>query len=242
MKNKVLLSAIGTSILFSSCLMHGRHSKIKYTDLPAEGKVVPVQSFNAIKANGIFNIYLKKGNTESVVIKNEYPDDLMVTNDASTLVLMDTTSNRNISGDIRTNIYITYKQLNTLELELVGKSTTEDTINAESFNFISNGVGESNLLLNADSVMAAQDGVGALNIAGKARYASIDDNGVGALNAKGFKVSILHVSVNGVGAAKVYADSEIYLQVNGVGGLKYYGPAKVMDQASGGVGKVEHGE
>jgi len=241
MKTKLILAALASPILFSACNI-GIGSNIKYTTLPAGGKNMPIQPFSAIKANGVFNIILQQGTTESVVIKGDYPSDLKVINEGNTLIIMDTLSTHSNIGIRKTDIYVTFKQLEAMETESVGQTKAMDTIKTARFTYESDGVGESILLLNADSVTASENGVGSLTIAGKAHYATIEDNGVGALKAQDFKVNILHASVSGVGAAKVYADSEIYLDVNGVGGLKYYGPAKVMEKTSGGVGKVEHGD
>jgi Putative auto-transporter adhesin, head GIN domain len=241
MKNKLLLTVLAAPILFSACNM-GIGSNVKYTTLPAEGRNMPVQSFSAIKANGVFNIILQQGTTESVVVKGEYPSDLKITNDGNTLVIIDTLSNHSNIGTRKTDIYVTFIHLDAMETESVGQTKALDTIKSARFSYESDGVGESILLLNADSVTASENGVGSLNIAGKAHYATIEDNGVGALKARDFKVGILHATVSGVGAAKVYADSEIYLDVNGVGGLTYFGPAKVMEKSSSGVGKVEHGD
>lgn len=241
MKISILLATLSAPVLFSACNI-SVGSNVKYTHLPAEGKNIPVQPFNAIKANGVFDIILQQGTTEGVVVKGDYPSDLKLTNEGNILIIMDTVEHHNDIRIRKTYIYVTFKQLNAMETESVGQTKTMDTIKTDKFSYESDGVGSSSLWLNADSVTASENGVGALTIAGKARYADIEDNGVGALKAQDFKVGILHASVSGVGAAKVYADSEIYLDVNGVGGLKYYGPAKVMEESSGGVGKVEHGE
>ncbi|HTB32989.1 MAG TPA: head GIN domain-containing protein [Bacteroidia bacterium] len=241
MKTNFRLTFIIGLILLSACVINVGGSNIKYTHLPPEGKNMPVQPFTSIKANGVFNIILQQGNTEGVIVKNDFPSDLKVTNDGNTLIIIDTISNHDGIHDTKTNIYITYKQLSAIETESVGEIKTLDTIKAGKFTFESDGVGENILYLNADSVTASENGVGSLTIAGKAHYANIDDNGVGKLKARDFKVDILHASVNGVGAATVNADSEIYLDANGIGGITYYGNAKVMENTSGGIGKISHG-
>jgi len=241
MKTKYLLATLVIAIVVSSCVI-GVGSNVKYTTLPVEGKDMPVTSFSAIKANGVFDLILQQGTSESVVVKGQYPSDLKVTNEGNTLIIIDTVTNHSNIGHRRTEIYVTFKHVDAIETESVGKIESADTITTSRFTYESDGVGSSDLLIHADSVTASENGVGALTIAGKAHFATIEDNGVGALKAQDFKVHILHATVSGVGAAKVYADSEIYLSVNGVGGLTYYGPAKVMENISGGVGKVQHGE
>ncbi len=70
MKNTFLFVAFTGAFLLFSCTIN-LGSNIKYTTLPAEGKNIPVQSFTSIKANGVFNIILKYGPTESVVVKGD---------------------------------------------------------------------------------------------------------------------------------------------------------------------------
>ncbi len=242
MKPPILLAAFVSLIVLSSCVFVAGGSDIKFSSLPPEGKTIPIQPFTAIKADGVFNLILQQGNTESVVVKGDYPSDLKITNDGNTLIVMDTLSNHTTWGIKKTDIYVTYKQLDAIETESVGKIKTLDTIRTHRFTFESDGVGENVLLINADSVTTSINGVGADVLAGKANYASLDDNGVGALKARDFKVKILHASVNGVGSATVYADSLIYLNVSGVGGVTYYGSARVMENETDGVGKVRRGE
>jgi len=194
MKTNLILVALAVPILFSACNI-SIGSNVKYTALPAEGRNMPVQSFRAIKANGVFNIILQQGSTESVVVKGDYPSDLKITNDGNTLIIMDTLSTHSNIGIRKTDIYVTFSHLEAMETESVGQTKTLDTIKTARFTYESDGVGESILLLNADSVTASENGVGALNIAGKAHYATIEDNGVGALKAKDFKVGVLHASV-----------------------------------------------
>lgn len=241
MKTKLLLLAFVSPVLFTACVI-STGSNVKYTTLPEEGKNLPVTSFNAIKANGVFDIILQQGTSESVLVKGQLPNDLKVTNEGNTLIIMDTVENHSNIGHGRTEIYVTFKHIDAIETESVGKIESADTINSSRFTYESDGVGASDLLIHSDSVTASENGVGSLTIAGNAHFATIEDNGVGTLKAQDFKVHVLHATVSGVGAAKVYADSEIYLSVNGVGGLTYYGPAKVMENVSGGVGKVSHGE
>jgi Putative auto-transporter adhesin, head GIN domain len=242
MKNYFTPIVANSILTFSACVINVGGSDVKYTVLPPSGKNIPVQPFTSIKANGVFNIFLQKGTTESVIVKNDYPSDLKVMNDGNTLVIMDTISNHSGLNGKKTNIYVTYKDVNAIETESVGDIKCMDTLKAVKLVFQSDGVGENYLLVCADTVTAFENGVGALSIAGQAKYANIEDNGVGKLKAKDFIVGILHASVSGVGAATVHADSLIYIVANGVGGITYYGTAKVAEKTSGGVGRIQHGE
>src|SRR6185312_13301514 len=180
---------LAIAIVVSSCVI-SVGSNVKYTTLPPEGKNMPVTSFSAIKANGVFDIILQQGTSESVVVKGQYPSDLKVTNEGNTLVIMDTVASHTSIGHRKTEIYVTFKHIDAMETESVGKIESTDTITTSRFTYESDGVGASDLLIHADSVTASENGVGALTIAGKAHFATIEDNGVGALKAQNFKVNI----------------------------------------------------
>jgi putative autotransporter adhesin-like protein len=211
-----------------------------YTKIPTEGKTIDIKPFKAIDADGVFNIILSQGDKESVVIKGELPKDLKISNSGDTLVIDDTAKMHNSVFHIKTDIYITVTDLTKMSISSVGSTKSSDTLKFKKFIYESEGVGSTNLLLSVDTLHASEDGVGAMTFAGKAAYASLEDNGVGSLDADAFKAEVLHVNVNGVGAASVYASKEIYIQSSGVGGVKYHGPAKVMQSDNDGVGGIKH--
>ena len=236
MKKLFYLSAF----VIGGCVISDGSSTKDYTKLPAEGKTIDVKPFKAIDADGVFNIILSQGDKESVVIKGELPKDLKISNSGDTLIIDDTAKMHNAVFHIKTDIYITVTNLTKMSISSVGSTKSSDTLKFKNFVYENEGVGSTNLLLRVDTLHASEDGVGAMTFAGKAGYASLEDNGVGSLDADAFKVEVLHVDVNGVGSASVYASKEIYIQSSGVGGVKYHGPAKVMQSESDGVGGVKH--
>lgn len=239
--NKIIY--VTALVLMSSCVISNDSSnKDNYTKLPDEGKTIDVKPFNAIHAEGVFNIILSQGSKESVVVKGDYPKDLKITNEGNTLVIEDTLNTHHTHLDIKTDIYITLTDINKLDMESVGETKCSDTLKLKNLAFHVKDVGATTLWLNADTVKGKEEGVGALELAGKATYADISDNGIGKLGATDFKVEVLHVNVNGVGAADVYASKEIYMHSSGVGGVTYHGPAKVMKADNDGVGGVNHAD
>lgn len=230
------------ALLSSSCVITNG-PKEKYTQSPDDGKTYDVKSFSAIKATGVFNLIFSQGDKESVVVKGYLPKGLAIKNDGDTLVITDTLDwHHHDNVNIKTDIYVTLKNVNKITVESVGITSCADTLKLKSLVFHADGVGATGLWLNTEHFEGTEEGVGKLTIAGRASYAKIEDDGIGALDASAFKVDELHVNVTGVGAAKVYAVKEIYLQSSGVGGVKYSGPAKVMQNMSSGLGKVEHAD
>jgi hypothetical protein len=217
-------------------------AKEEYVTLPAEGKTFNIKSFNAIKADGVFNLVLSQGNKESVLVKGDLPKGLKIYNDSAKLIITDTCNFHIGKHSVKTTIYVTVTNVHAVFVESVGETNCSDTLKQKTFSFYSVGVGASSILINADTVYTSEEGVGKLSVAGKALFATLSVSGVGALDAKDFKVDVLHVDASGVGAAKVYAAKELYLESDGVGGVQYSGPAKVVKSESSGVGKVEHAD
>lgn len=243
MKKILLLSPFILIAIFAVSCLIVTDSKNNYIALPAEGKTFDVKSFKAIQADGVFNIILSQGSKESVVVKGDLPKDLKVSVEEGTLIIRDTAEGIHTGHrTIKTIIYITLVDINSIEISSVGETTCSDTLKLKNINIHVEGVGSTELWINADTIKVSEEGVGKLTMAGKAIYSELNDDGVGALDAQLFKAEVLHVNVSGVGAAKVYASREIYLQVSGVGGVQYCGPAKVVQSETSGVGKVEHGD
>lgn len=239
MRNKIIYL---TAFVLGGCIISDGSSKENYTKLPDEGKAIEVKSFKAIKADGVFNIYLTQGDKEGIVVKGYYPKDLQIKNVGDTLSIEDTATTHNNHLNVKTDIYVTLKDLNYMEIASVGSTKCTDTLKLKSLDFHSEGVGSITLWLNADTIKGEEDGVGTMNLYGKSAYADIADNGVGSLDCKKFMVDVLHVEVNGVGSADVYAEKEIYVQSSGVGGIHYHGPAKVMQSDNSGIGSVRHSD
>jgi hypothetical protein len=236
MKKIIYLAAL----ILVGCVISDASSK--GDKLPAEGKTIDVKSFKAIHADGVFNVYLSQGSKESVVVKGYYPKNLVISNEGDTLSIHDSSGTHTSNWSIKTDIYITLTNITSMEIASVGETKCTDTLKLKSLDFSSEGVGKLSLLLNADTVRGSEDGVGKMKLAGKATYAEIADNGVGTLECDNFIVDVLHVDVNGVGSASVYAVKEIYVQSSGVGGVTYHGPAKIMQSESDGIGGVKHSD
>ncbi len=239
MKNNLISSALALVILFGSGCVINTSSKDYYVDLPAEGKTFDVKSFKALQVDGVFNVVLSQGTKESVVVKGALPKTLKVAVEEGTLIITDTSKGINLSHrSVKTTIYVTLVDINTMEISTVGETTSSDTLKLKNLKVTCEGVGSTTLWVNGDTIKVSEDGVGKLTVAGKAVYSELDDSSVGALDAKKFNAKVLHADVSGVGAAKVFASREIYLDVSGVSGVEYNGPAKELQKnESSGIGK-----
>ncbi len=204
-------------------------------------KAYTVQSFDEIKIDGVFNIHLTQGNTESVRLSID--DNLLpyitVKNEGNQLIVKWEKAKNSSLNNVKSDLYITFKNLNELALNNVGKSVTTNTLKLESLKLDINSVGETNLKLNCRKLEIDHNGVGSLVLEGAATKASIDCSGVGGLKAFDLVVDVLNLQCSGVGSAEVTAEKEISISASGVGGVRYRGDAKAVQLNASGIGRVK---
>jgi hypothetical protein len=178
--------------------------------IKGSGKVVtrdvPVQSFDALSAKGVYTLILSQGSKEGVKIETD--DNLQelfeVKNDGSKLVIG---MKKNSSFDNATTmkVYVTVRNLKALDLGMVGATKTESPLQVDDLSIKNKSVGNVDLNLTAKKIRLENKSVGNINISGKADDATIVANGVGNINASNFEVQRMDIENNGVGNANVNA-------------------------------------
>lgn len=204
-------------------------------------KTFTVQSFDEIKIDGVFTIHLTQGNTESVKVSID--DNLLqyivVENDGNRLVVKWNKHKNQSINNVKSNLYITFKNIHELDLNHVGKLLTTNTLKLKELKLNINSVGETNLALNTETLNIRHDGVGSLNLNGTVQQANIRCSGVGSLKAFDLIADKLTLDCSGVGSAEVTAEKEISINASGVGGVRYQGNAKTLQLNASGIGRVK---
>jgi hypothetical protein len=209
--------------------------KVKDKDKPRiEGsgnlvtKDIPVQSFDALSANGVFSVVLTQGNKEQVKI--EADDNLQplfeVTNEGSTLKIT-MKKDVNINSKDKMRIYITFKNLKSMDLKMVGNLSSEGSLNFNNLSLESKSVGSVDLKLAAQKLDINNKSVGSLKLSGKADNAIIKNNGVGSLKASDLLVQTMDIENEGVGSAEVNAAKELKVKDSFLGKVKNVGSAPI---------------
>jgi uncharacterized protein (DUF2141 family) len=208
----------------------------KKETIEGNGKVVTrdvaVSSFDVLNASGLYELKLSQGSTESVKIEGD--ENLLeyftVKQEGSKLVIdMDKLKNKN-SGQLRLKVYVTFKQLKTLDLNTLGDVKSEGSLSFDDLKLSKNGVGNLDLKLTANKVSLNNQGVGNVTLSGKAHNAVFRHEGVGSLNAGDFAVQTVDIKNNGVGNAEVNAEKELKVEDSYMGKIKNRGTALIKLQ------------
>ncbi len=212
--------------------------------ITGDGNVVKetrsISSFSEILTEGVVNVYLSQGSTESVVVEadNNLIPYIITKSDGDKLIIR-TKDDLEIDKSTKMNVYVTLKNITRLENNNVGKLETVNQLRLSSLKINNNSVGSTKLDLKCNDLNVDFNSVGNLTLTGEITKISIEHNGVGNVNAEELSADIVKIDNNGVGNAEVNCNKELYMNLNGVGNISYKGNGVVKEMNISGMGKVK---
>lgn len=205
----------------------------KQETIEGNGKLVtrevPVSSFDALKASGIYELKLMQGSAESVKIEaDENLQELFqVRNEGNQLVIdMKKLENKNLKSKNKMRVLVTFKKLKELSLSTIGNVSSEETLAFDDLSLKNKSVGNVKLNLTANKLDLTNSSVGNVNLSGKAQNAVFKNSGVGSLEAGSFVVQTLNIENTGVGNAEVNAEKDLKVKDSFLGKVKNKGGAQ----------------
>lgn len=206
----------------------------KQETIKGNGKVVtrevPVSTFDALKASGIYELKLSQGSKEGVKIEADenLQEYFTVRNEGNKLVIdMKKLEHKNLENKSKLRVYVTFKKLKELELSTIGNVTSEEALSFDDVELKNKSIGNVNLQLTANTLDLDNTSVGNLKLSGKARNAVMKNTGVGNVDAGTFVVQTLNVENTGVGNAEVNAEKDLKVKDSFLGKVKNKGAAPV---------------
>ena len=184
-------------------------------------KDVTVQPFDQLEASGVFNVSLTQGDKETVKIEAE--DNLQslfnIQNDGDKLIVK-MKKDSHFDSKKKMTVYITFKNLKSLDLKMVGNVASEGNLNFGDLSLDNKSVGSVDLALNAQKLNIKNKSVGNLKLSGKAENAVIRSNSVGSIKASDFVVQTMDIDNDGIGSAEVNAAKELKVKDSFLGKVK----------------------
>ncbi|MFZ6751567.1 GIN domain-containing protein [Undibacterium sp. Ren11W] len=204
------------SALFTSVIMLSlaAHAEEQNRNLPA---------FKNIKSKSAMTLVVEVGKTQSVLVKGDAKFIASVSTEVVGDELVITSLEKNsIKISDNTQVLITVPELNRFKMEGAGSSS------------INNAAGE--------RLDIFYEGAGMLKAKGKVKFLSLKAKGVGLVDTKNLITEQADVSLEGVGAVKVYASERLKASVQGIGSLTYYGKPHSVSKSVEGIGSVNAGD
>ncbi len=217
-------------------------------------------NFRSVEAGGSFDTEIEQGNENTVTIEAKGVDPEKIVTEVKGDVLK-VYMKRGNYNNIRTTVYVTYKNLEgvsgsgsgnlvcksafsapnfTLSNSGSGNLECQDGIKAKNLSLDLSGSGNVSLTtIEAEDFEVSMSGSGNLKAAsGYANRLTIDKSGSGNIKAYGVKSEVCAVDMSGSGNVDISADKSIEGSISGSADLNYQGDATVSNMRTSGSGNV----
>lgn len=179
--------------------------------------------FTAITSQGAYRLVVTAGQKQSVVVSGDEGSlSKLVTKVVGDELVISMPDSNSFKLSDRTTISIGVPELSKFRMEGAGRTE------------LHNLAGE-NFQLNFQ-------GVGSLQADGKVQRFVLNGEGVGSLNARNLDAQYVHVTLQGVGSAKVRASNTLMAKLEGIGSLTYYGRPVHVTKSVDGIGSIRAGD
>lgn len=200
-------------------------------------KEISVKPFDAIRAQGLYELILTQGDKESVKIEadDNLQDLFSVSNDGSTLVIdMPKLKNENIHFNdkkdlhqLRLKVYVTFTKIKNLDVGVIGTVHCTSPLKFDALEIESENVGNVALQLTANKLTIINKGVGNITLTGTATDAVVTNAGVGRFDGEDLIVQTMDINNSGVGSAIVNVEKDLKIKDSFFGKVSNKGKAKV---------------
>jgi len=199
-----------------------------------DSEVRSVGSFTGIKAAEAIDVYLKKGDKESVRVEVSGTDISNVLTEVSGSYLKihmrdGRYRNRNVK------VYVTYVSLNKLHVSSAANVFSDGTIKAKTMDISASSAGSAELSIDAESVSIDASSAGDIVLEGRAVNIEVEVSSAGEIDAYGLESENGNASASSAGSAKISVSKELTAQASSGGSIRYRGsPAKTNTSSSSG--------
>lgn len=248
MKKIVLITGIALFLAGISCnvLNRGVEQVVGQTiNLSGTTKTEnrPVSGFTKVQLDGIGDLSITMGNTESLVVEadeNLLPHIITEVRGGTLIIRMEEDVRLlNMISDV--NYTLTAKTLESVELNGLGNIEVAP-LNTEALTIILDGSGAITLdELVADGLQADLNGLGSLTVSGgKVTAQQVTLAGAGSYQAGDMVSETASISLTGLGSATVWVTGTLDAELTGAGSLEYYGKpqATVNDTGLGSINSL----
>ncbi|HEY9049362.1 MAG TPA: head GIN domain-containing protein [Ohtaekwangia sp.] len=195
-----------------------------------------VDSFSGIKVAEGVNVYLKKGDKESLRVEVSGTDPENVITEVSGSYLKVHMKDGRYRGSVSAKVYVTYVKLDKLSASSAGSIYTEEAIKGSSMDISASSAGEIEVALDVESVSASASSAGELTLTGKTKSLTVESSSAGEIDAYSLDAQKVQAEASSAGSIKISVSSELVAHASSGGSIRFRGnPNKsVTDSSSGG--------
>lgn len=198
-----------------------------------------VTYFDAIKASGMFKIYLEEGDVPFVRIDTDENIHEYIKLEVKGNTLEISMERNQTYNPTRLEVYITVNHLRKLELSGATSLSASHIISAEELVMEMSGASDVNMMVDVQKLETIVSGAGSINIEGNAAYHKVRLSGAASLKCVDLITRETSINLSGAGSADVHATEKIDASISGVGSIKYAGNPSSTSFSKSGLGSIK---
>jgi hypothetical protein len=205
------------------------------TALAQQTETRNVSPFSGVKAAEGIDVYLKKGDKESVKVEvsdGVSPSVVLTEVSGSYLkVHMKSGNHRNVNA----KVYVTYVQIDKLSASSAGNIYSDGPIKAAAMEISSSSAGTIEVTIEVNTLQASASSAGDVELKGKAKSASVDASSAGEIDAFDLETESVNAEASSGGSIKTNVTRNLTAHASSGGSIRYRGnPDKQNTNSSSG--------
>lgn len=201
-----------------------------------ESETRNIGSFSGVKVTEGIDVYLKRGDKESVRVEVTGTRLDNVITEVSGSYLRVHMRDGNYKGNVNAKVYVTYVKVDKLSASSAGSIFSEGTIEANDMEVNASSAGSIEITLNAGTVNASASSAGEIELQGKTKSLDIEASSAGQIDAYDLEAQKVDAEASSAGSLKIHVINELNARASSGGNIRYHGnPDKfITDSSSGG--------
>lgn len=193
-----------------------------------------VGSFKGIKAAEAIDVYLKKGDKESVRVEATGVSVSEVITEIAGSYLkihMDDGNYRNKN----VKVYVTYVNIDKISVSSASNVFSDGVIKSTSMDLSASSAGSIEISLESEDVSVDASSAGDIVLAGKARRLEVEASSAGDIDAYNLECEAVNANVSSAGSVKITVTKELDAHASSGGSIRYRGnPGRSNTNSSSG--------
>jgi hypothetical protein len=198
------------------------------------GEVRSVGSFNGVKAGEAIDVYLKKGDKESVrVVVSGTDASNVLTEVAGGYLRIHMRDGRYKNKSVK--VYVTYINLTKIHASSAANIFSEGVIKTGRLDVSASSAASIEISIDVGSISAEASSAGDVVLEGKAKNLDVDVSSAGEVDAYSLDAEVVQAGASSAGTAKFSVSKELVARASSGGSIRYRGsPEKTNTNSSSG--------
>ncbi len=207
-----------------------------WTAVAQETETRPLESFRGVRASEAIDVYLKKGDKESVKIEVENVQLSDVLTEVSGGYLRVHMRDGNYRGRRVVRAYVTYVALEKVSATSASNIFSEGILKSSKLTITAASAASVELQIDSDNVSVDVASAGDITLEGKAKSLTVEASSAGSVDAYNLECETVEAAASSAGSAKVNVTKSLDARASSGGSIRYRGnPTNTnTDSSSGG--------